>query len=301
MSYPIFLRTFLAVYRSGSQTRAAEELFLTQPAVSQHIKSLEAHIGKPLFVRETKGVKPTAIAHQLASMISSHLDSIDNIWESFKSSVDQRSGTIYIGGIREFIATQIIPSLSSFLEKNAIRIRFVFDHENLVERLLNNEIDLAIFLHQVSHPNIECEKLYKEEFILVGHPKWKKEISLKKLKSNNTTDLEKIPWISYNENFLFIKEYYQTIFGKPFTGETKIVVEDLWSLLESVLAGMGIAVLPSYFCKQNLKKNNLTLLYNPIEPPTNYFYLGWKKGALRYPIVELVVDHLRKKLRTLRS
>ena len=51
--------TFLAVVRAGSFTRAAEELHVTQPAVSQHIRQLEAHYNCVLFSKTGRGVEPT--------------------------------------------------------------------------------------------------------------------------------------------------------------------------------------------------------------------------------------------------
>ncbi len=53
-------RTFLAAYRAGSLTQAAKQLHVTQPAVSQHIRQLEAHYGEPLFTKTSRGVEPTA-------------------------------------------------------------------------------------------------------------------------------------------------------------------------------------------------------------------------------------------------
>ena len=57
--------TFLAVYRSGSFTRAAEQLHVTQPAVSQHIRQIEAHYGCVLFSKAGRGVEPTPAGHLL--------------------------------------------------------------------------------------------------------------------------------------------------------------------------------------------------------------------------------------------
>lgn len=57
--------TFLAVCRTGSFTRAAEELHVTQPAVSQHIRQLEAHYGCTLFSKTGRGVEPTAAGRLL--------------------------------------------------------------------------------------------------------------------------------------------------------------------------------------------------------------------------------------------
>ena len=67
------LHTFLTVYRLGSQTKAAVALHLTQPAVFQHLKSLEAQIGKPLFKREGKYIRATLVGHQLALSLAPHM------------------------------------------------------------------------------------------------------------------------------------------------------------------------------------------------------------------------------------
>lgn len=54
------VHTFLAVYRQRSYTRAARELHISQPAVTQHIRQLEQHYGCALFAKTGRGVEPTA-------------------------------------------------------------------------------------------------------------------------------------------------------------------------------------------------------------------------------------------------
>ena len=72
------LRTFVEVYRQRSISGAARSLELTQPAVSQHIASLESAIGRTLFERHPHGVNPTAAADELAAEIGDrHLDGLD--------------------------------------------------------------------------------------------------------------------------------------------------------------------------------------------------------------------------------
>lgn len=62
--------TFLTVCRTGSLTRAAEELHVTQPAVSQHIRQLERHYGAPLFAKTGRGVEPTPAGQLLYRQLS---------------------------------------------------------------------------------------------------------------------------------------------------------------------------------------------------------------------------------------
>ena len=71
----LLLRSFVEVYRHCSLSDAARSLGLTQPAFSQHIAALEVQVGLPLFARHSRGVRPTAIADDLAATIGTSLDS----------------------------------------------------------------------------------------------------------------------------------------------------------------------------------------------------------------------------------
>ncbi len=285
------LSTFLCVYRHGSQSKAAAVLHLTQPAVSQQLKFLEERFGKPLFKRAGRKLVPTPAAHQLALQISKPLDSLEQVWNSLKlksSSIQ----TIQLGGIREFYSSLIVSHLSE-LSELGIHCRFTFGHDSLVERLLEKEIDIAQFCAHVAHPGIEIEKFFTEEFVLVGHPKWKKTIansSPNKLYSC----LNSLPWIAYDESLLFIKEYFLTVFNEPFDGSVPFTIPDLWTMLNAVIGGCGITILPSYFCKEALLTKKVVVLAYPKNPPKLDFYLGWKDGALQNSTVKTVKCFLQK-------
>lgn len=70
------LRTFLAVYRTGSFTAAARLLGLSQPTVTTQIRALERQLGRELFERRARGVTPAAYADELAARIVQPLDSL---------------------------------------------------------------------------------------------------------------------------------------------------------------------------------------------------------------------------------
>ncbi|MFJ6948126.1 LysR family transcriptional regulator, partial [Streptomyces wuyuanensis] len=70
------LRTFLAVYRSGSFTAAAPLLGLSQPTVTTQMRALERQSGRELFVRLPRGVAPTPVADELAARIAAPLDAL---------------------------------------------------------------------------------------------------------------------------------------------------------------------------------------------------------------------------------
>lgn len=85
MSHLSHLRTFLEAYRSGSFSKAAELLGITQPAASQHIQSLETLVGKRLFIRQARGVTATEAADELARSVSPFIDGLEEKLSSFRS------------------------------------------------------------------------------------------------------------------------------------------------------------------------------------------------------------------------
>jgi DNA-binding transcriptional LysR family regulator len=298
MANRLAFHSFLAVYRSGSQTQAARELFLTQPAVSQHIKYLEHYLQRPLFRRAGKRLVPTSVAHQLAFAIGTHVDALDGVWKNFRPGAKSGTlaGPVYLGGIAEFFSSVISPDLA-LLNEHGIQLRFEIGHDVLLEKLLLGELDLAQFCTHVVHAGITVEKLFHQEYLLVGAPQWKRKIASKSLAVNDTASLDQMPWIAYDESLLFIKEYYQSAFNKSFTAHIALMIKDLWSIQRAAVGGLGVTVLPSYFCREALDNGELVVLYKPAKKLSHYFYLGWKDGMLRNPRIKFVRDLLHQAAR----
>lgn len=284
------LYTFLCVYRHGSQVQAARQLNLTQPAVSQQLKLLEERFGQPLFKRSGRTLSPTHAAHQLALQISKPIDSLEAIWSSLKLNAEPKK-MVQLGGINSFYSSVIAPHLSMLTEQN-IQCRFTFGHEGLVRSLLEKELDIALFCGPESSKGIEIEKFCTIEYILVGHPKWLKEIPKKAKGDNVLKSLMHLPWIAFDESLLFIKEYLLTVFEESFEGEISLMMPDLWSILNAVSGGCGITVLPSYLCQQPLKNQQVSILYHPKISPTLDLYLGWRDGALSNPYFKMTRNFL---------
>lgn len=289
MSYQTFLHTFLAVYRLGSQVKAAQSLAITQPAVSQHIKSLEHHIGKPLFKREGRKLVTTTAANQLALQISEPISQLDAVLKQVQPGHNPLTGEVLMGGLTPFFAKVIVPVLPKlFMHDRQLSFEYGFD--NLVPKLLNNELDIAQLAAHVTHPQIEQEKIYQQQFILVGYPQFLSTIKKTQLKNNDIQSLKNLPWIIYDGSLLFINEYFHSVFKQSFNGKPTLVVPDLWAMLEACINGIGITILPSFFCKEAIEDKKLAVLFDTPKAPNHSFYLGWKKGALHNPKIKLVRD-----------
>lgn len=102
------LRTFVTVHRAGSFTRAAALLGLSQPAVTSQIRTLERQLGRPLFLRQARGVTPTSIGDELAHKAAPHLDALVEITETGLDD-DSSLRTLHLAGPPEFTAERACP------------------------------------------------------------------------------------------------------------------------------------------------------------------------------------------------
>src|SRR5260370_964989 len=116
----MYLRSFIAMYRSGSIKKASQYLNLSQPAVSGQLRILETQIGKDLFTRTSRGIIPTAAGHELARSTGPHIDALELLGERAQRS--DYAGSVHLGGPVEVLPQPVLPSLSQHV-RNGLGIR----------------------------------------------------------------------------------------------------------------------------------------------------------------------------------
>jgi len=139
------LRSLVAVADCGGFQRAATHLHLSQGAVSQHVRRLEAAVGRPLVERHGRGSRFTADGEQLLSYARRLLVLHDETLRSFDLETEE---TVTVG-CTEHAAAQLLPSLSAALERSAPAYRFRFRIDRglrLRDGLATGRIDLALLL-----------------------------------------------------------------------------------------------------------------------------------------------------------
>ncbi len=141
------LRVFDALFRLGNATRAAEDLGLTQPAVSAALSRLRGHIGDALFVRAGNGMVPTPRAEALAPVISDALKRLATaISDSEGFDPATAEMTLTLRGA-DFFSMRLMPTLSAGIAREApgIALRFLDSSRGETISLLETgEIDLAL-------------------------------------------------------------------------------------------------------------------------------------------------------------
>ncbi len=284
-----YARTFLETYRSGSLTKAAEALGITQPAASSHIKGLEAVLGKPLFYREGRGIKPTPVAEALARSLSAPLDEVEQVLAAAKARSSAIAGTIHISGPGEFMQFLAARSMTG-LSALGIKLRLqTGGRDFIVTQLREVQTDLAILAHDFKDPTIDKNILYTEKLIPVATAEWAARNLTKPYASQ---DLIGKSLIAYNETLALVRAYFETLHEIKCTDLAMITVPDLRIVKEFVLAGEGYSILPDYLCQHELKTGKLIALDSLAKVPRNPIYLIWPKVMLRDPRVVFVKNHL---------
>ena len=235
------LRYFCAIVRAGSFTRAAEQLGIAQPSLSQQIKRLEKDLGTTLFERLGRSVRLTSSGEGLHQMALGILQQVAEA-ETRIAALNEGYDSLRVGVIPTIMPYFIARRIGDF-QRRFPRLNPQFREETtsqLVEALQAGEIDLAVVSLPVPKADIVCSELFREELLLVvprkhplsGHP------------LVNLQDLR-------NERLLLLKEGH-CLRDDVLTACTRAKAElrsvfetnQMESIFELVRSGFGLSVVP---------------------------------------------------------
>jgi DNA-binding transcriptional LysR family regulator len=291
------LRTFVTVHRAGSFTRAAALLGLSQPAVTSQIRTLERQLGRPLFLRQARGVTPTTIGDELAHKAAPHLDALVEIAET---GLDDESSlrTLHLAGPPEFTAERALPALTELTGEDgqgfALRTSFG-NAEEALEGLAAGHHDLAISTARPRGALLTATALCDEEHVLVAAPRWAEQIGAAEDGCNGSRTLESIPVVKgapaledipvveVHESLPFVSRYWASVFDSRPAAPGTVIVPDLRAVLACTCAGAGLAVLPRYLCAAALERGDVVALHDPAVPPLRTYFLVVRTGTLAMP------------------
>ncbi|MEU6928002.1 LysR family transcriptional regulator [Streptomyces sp. NPDC046374] len=277
------LRTFVTVHRAGSFTRAAALLGLSQPAVTSQIRTLERQLGRPLFLRQARGVTATTIGDELAHRAAPHLDALVEIAET---GLDEQSGirTLHLAGPPEFTSVRVLPALTPLVAQGlTLRVSFLGDADETLDGLAAGHHDLAVATARPRGGLFVATPLCDEEHVLVAAPRWAARLSPGVLLRRGAVVLEQLPVVEVHESLPFVSRYWAAVFESKPAAAATVVAPDLRAVLEATAAGAGLAVLPRYLCEEALATGRLVALLDPPVPPLRTYFLVVRTGTLALP------------------
>lgn len=261
-------RIFYEVAKRGNITKAAEELYISQPAVTQAIHSLEKQIGATLFIRAKKGVTLTEEAKVLFQFVESGLNYIKNGENKFKELMNIESGTLKIGASTTVTQHVLLKYLDVFQERYPnVSISIVNNlTQDLVKLLREGSVDLLILnLPTKEYKDIDVVPFLEvHDTFMVG----KRKIDL----LNKKIDLTKI-----KEDFIFQKSPSNTrLFLNNYLNSNNIDIIPKYDVVSFNLVkdmtkmNLGIGYITREFAIKELESGELFEIdYTPKIPSRN--------------------------------
>lgn len=243
-------RIFCEVAKTKNITKASENLFISQPAVSSAIKELEAEIGGQLFIRQNKGVVLTSYGQDIFEKIApciEQLKSIDNYFEDIKT---MQSGILRIG-TNTSNTNQII---GEYLSKFAsiypnVKIKMKRDtQENLIEQLSNQEIDI-VYIDNEDIGDFSIVESYNIEYKLIGDKSYYERFKNDKLTALNFPVNDIILPNYINTSRKLIENQMKTL---GISLKPKYEVDNYSIIYDLVKNGLGVAFVNAEYYKEKI-------------------------------------------------
>lgn len=166
------LRAFLSLARSGSFTQAGRELHLTQSAISHGIKALETDLACQLFHRQGKSVHLTHHGRELLPHAETIMQAMNQARASLGALDKTPRGRLTIGctpAASQFILPTVFREFKESFPQYEIRV-LPGETPQTIERLLNNEVDLAVTLRPPDVTRLECHGIFDDELEFLVSP-----------------------------------------------------------------------------------------------------------------------------------
>jgi DNA-binding transcriptional LysR family regulator len=252
-----WLRTFVAIYRSGSVTEGAALRHLSQPAASQQLAALERSTGNPLFVRTPAGVEPTRWGRALFARVVGPLDGLEDLLAGLDAgALPAAAPTVRLGSTAEYFAARVLPRLDP--AGPAVSATFGTDEE-LLALLGHGELDLAVTTTAPPRRAFAATPLASTGFALVGAPALAPPEPPDSLPELGAWLVGR-PWVAYSAELPLTRRFWQTGLGRPFAGDLRLVAPDLRAVLAAVERSMGVSLLPDFVCADRLADGRIVEL-----------------------------------------
>ena len=253
------LRTFRAVAENLNFTKASEQLFLTQSAVSHQIKALEAEFSVPLFIRGKRGVILTDAGKNALKYAIKILDEAEVMREVVAGREKAIAGRVRVAAATQALVYLFAPLFEDFMdafESVELVFRTTVSTEQTVEDILNGKADVGFASLAVYSPNLEAEELFHDELVLVVGKKHRlaseKEISIK--------HLERERWILFERGSSIRRATDDFFKRKKIEPETALESNDVYFIKIMIEHGLGVSLLPAWAVRDEIERGDLVFV-----------------------------------------
>jgi len=255
------LSYFLTIVRSGGLTAAAKELHRTQSAISQSLTALERELGVKLITWEGKRLQLTREGKLVYNAASDRMAALDEQLESITKAGVEVGGTIEIGMLNDASTDMqevVFDHIAQFRNQYpTVTFKIHFDtSSNIEQALLARELDLGFLINIQSMHRFDTYPVATEQHIIGASPRYLGVKSVQDVIAKELIDIDDhftcfTPWVAHNDPAaLQLLEKKSPVLSVP----------DFRLIRKLVVDHQGIAVLPHYLIREDLKNGSIIQL-----------------------------------------
>ncbi|QIH77705.1 LysR family transcriptional regulator [Macrococcoides canis] len=275
-------RLLVALDEEETLRKAAETLYISQPAVSQRLKTIENDWGTEIFIRTKKKLIVTTHGEMIINHARKMLKEETNLKEMIHSSEGVVNGNLSIG-VSSLIGQTVLP---------AVLERFVHDYPNVKiqlqvgssTRIMNNRHDFHVsVIRGTKIMNLHNERLMQEKHYFI-YPKSKKDV------------LDTLPMIEFQADPVYLKEieqWYTELFNKEYAPQIK--TDQIATCKALLLSGVGMTVLPEIVAEDiDRQEFEVKLVQANGQELLRETYISYENDILSLPQVSAFITLLKE-------
>ncbi|BDM25429.1 MULTISPECIES: LysR family transcriptional regulator [Pseudomonas] len=283
------LQCFEAAARHLSFTRAAEELHLTQSAVSKQVAQLEEMLRHHLFLRIRRRLQLTPAGSLYLAEVNKILTQVD-MSSRYVLTYGEQTEVLKVATQPSFGVRWLIPHLKGFGKRHA-NIHLDIRNEMEPFALLQGSADVVFFYGQGTWPGATCVELFGEEVVPVCAPELLAGRELGG--AGELADMVLLQSTSrpeaWHEWFLELGLHSVSAYHGP-------RFDTFYMALSAAQAGCGVALVPQYLVAKELAEGSLMIAWNHAMPSAGKHYLAFAEHAAEVPKVRALVEWIRQQL-----
>jgi DNA-binding transcriptional LysR family regulator len=267
------LEIFVAISRTESVSRAAEELFLSQSATSMALGEFERQFNLQLFDRVGKSLRINEAGQRLLPRAVELLDrakEIEDLLDGHAGFGHMKIGaTLTVGN---YLATILVAKFLQEHPESRIQLQ-VHNTRTIVQQIANHELDLGLIEGDCHHPDIEVETWIADELVVFSAP----DHPLAKQRKVSMEQLLQEPWI-LREKGSGTRETFDRAFHNHHARlNIRLELEHTEAIKRAVESGLGIGCISHLALKDAFRRGSLVPLATPSLDLGRYFYFLWHK------------------------
>ncbi|HDQ39812.1 MAG TPA: LysR family transcriptional regulator [Desulfonatronum sp.] len=287
------LRAFAKVYERKSFSKAAEDLFLSQPTISAHIAALEGELKVPLFDRLGRGIMPTPAADVLYAYCSQVFRAMEEAEAEIRLLSNEVSGRLVLGG-STIPANYFLPDLVSRFLRNHPGVSFSLeesDSSGVIQGVLNGQLALGVVGAKEEHLELDYVPLFEDSLVVLASAEHVQDAG-RRLSLDEACGL---PWV-VRQPGSGTRRAMEKAFEDAGRDHRRLrvasVVDSTEALLRFVRCGLGLTVSSRLAAGESLQRGELMILDVPELHLQRSFFAVFHRQRHQFPATRYFLEFL---------